>query len=194
MDILVSEELLTARLRPFQQVCPTILDVFIWRNDLYPLFISGGVTLLFGSLYFLQPSVITTVAVFALMFTLVDFLLPLVAKSTPDDWSDEKEKKFTVLVNRIVYYSILAWNSQITLQDWKAERPNLYSSCVITTLVLLAWIGNAVNNLFLFYLAVLFCSLLPGLLHRRILQTYLSQLVVIVGKWMGFKPNSKKKE
>jgi hypothetical protein len=114
--------------------------------------------------------------------TIADYVLPLVSKtvSSSEDWSSEKEKKFSIFVNRIAYYSVQVWNSQVLLEEWKKEHPNLYSSIVIVSLLFLAWIGNAIHNLWLAYILVLFLALLPGLLHRRIIQAYVSRLVTMI--------------
>ncbi|CAL8122488.1 unnamed protein product [Orchesella dallaii] len=182
MEILVNEELLKDRLTPCREICPFLLDLFIWRKEAYPLMIAGTVTSFFLVLWYLEPSVVTALSVLGLVVTIADFLLPLLSKtvSSSEDWSSEKEKKFSIFVNRIAYYSVQVWNSQVLLEEWKKDHPNLYSSTVIVSLLLLAWIGNAVHNLWLAYILVLFLALLPGLLHRRIIQVYVSRFILMV--------------
>jgi hypothetical protein len=194
MDILVNEELLKDRLTECRELCPLLLDVFIWRTNLYPCILGGIVTFIFGLFWYIEPTVITTIAVIGLILTLADFLLPLLSKSVgpaPADWTPEKEKKFSIFVNRIAYYSVQFWNFTVTLEEWKLAKPNVYSAGVIGSLLIIAWIGNAVNNLLLSYFLVLFLTLLPGLLHRRILQKYVSKAVVMAGHYLGVKPKQK---
>ncbi|ODM95648.1 ADP-ribosylation factor-like protein 6-interacting protein 1 [Orchesella cincta] len=182
MEILVNEELLKDRLTPCREICPFLLDLFIWRKETYPIMIAGTVTSFFLVLWYLEPSVVTALSVLGLVVTVADFFLPLLSKtvSSSEDWSSEKEKKFSIFVNRIAYYSVQVWNSQVLLEDWKKDHPNLYSSTVIVSLLFLAWIGNAVHNLWLAYILVLFLALLPGLLHRRIIQVYVSRLILMI--------------
>jgi len=182
MEILVNEEMLKDRLTPCREICPFLLDLFIWRKETYPIMIAGAVTSFFFMLWYWEPSVVTALSVVGLAVTIADYILPLVSKtvSSSEDWSSEKEKKFSIFVNRIAYYSVQVWNSQVLLEEWKKEHPNVYSSIVIVSLLFLAWIGNAIHNLWLAYILVLFLALLPGLLHRRIIQAYVSRLVTMV--------------
>ncbi|OXA55508.1 ADP-ribosylation factor-like protein 6-interacting protein 1 [Folsomia candida] len=189
MEILVNEELLKDRLTPCREVCPILLDLFIWRKDVYPCILVGAVTSIFGLIWYYDPSVVTAFSVLGLILTVGDYLLPLVSKSvsTADSWNSEKEKKFSILVNRVTFFSVQVWNFQVTLEEWKKEYPNAYSSTLIVVLLFMAWIGNAVNNLFLTYLFVVFLALLPGLLHRRILHVYVSKIVLFVSNLIGSK-------
>jgi len=190
MEILVNEELLREKLVPCREVCPVLLDIFTWKEDVYPIVLSSVVTTFFGLLWYLDPSVLTAISSIGLILTATDFLLPLLSKSVTklDDWTPEKERKFTIFINRIAYYSVQVWNFNVSLNDWKREKPNMYTSCVVVALLFLAWIGNAVNNLFLAYLAILFLALVPGLLHRRILQRYLAKTVLTILAALGIKP------
>jgi len=141
----------------------------------------------------LDPSVITALSLLGLVITIADFVLPTISKSvvSDDTWNSEKEKKFSIFVNRIAYYGVQIWNFQVQLEEWKREKPNMYASTVICSLLLTAWIGNAVNNLILVYFLVLFVALLPGLLHRRILQVLFASVVVKVGNMLGIKRKTK---
>lgn len=122
-----NEELLKDRLTPCREICPFLLDLFIWRKEAYPFIIAGAVTSFFMLLFYWQPSVLTALSVLGLLVTVADYVLPLVSKtvSSSEDWNSEKEKKFSIFVNRIAYYSVQVWNSQVMLEEWKKEHPNL---------------------------------------------------------------------
>lgn len=80
-------------------------------------------------LWYWEPSVVTALSILGLVFTIADYLLPLVSKtvSSSEDWNSEKEKKFSIFVNRIAYYSVQVWNSQVMLEEWKKDHPNVVS-------------------------------------------------------------------
>ena len=62
---------------------------------------------------------------------MTDFILPYISRAvgtTSDDWNPEKERKFIVFVNRIAYYSVQVWNFNVTVNDWKKEKPNIVSN------------------------------------------------------------------
>lgn len=193
MEILTNEELLKDKLNPCRELCPILLDIFFWKKEYYPYALAGFVTFVFGTLWYLDPSVITAVSILGLIITLADFFLPSISKSilSEERWSSEKDKKFSIFVNRIAYFSVQVWNFRIQLDEWKKERPNQYAAITVVALLTLAWIGNAVNNLFLVYLIFLFASLLPGLLHRRILQKFIGYFALTVGNALGIKRKSK---
>ena len=72
---------------------------------------------------------ITAIAIVGLLCTVTDYILPFVSKSVgvSEEWSTEKEKKFSIFVNRIAYYSVQVWNFQVTLDEWKKDKPNMVS-------------------------------------------------------------------
>jgi hypothetical protein len=80
--------------------------------------------------WYLDPSVLTALSFLGLLITSSDFLLPLLWKtvsSSPEDWTPDREKKFSIFVNRITYYSVQVRNAQVTLQEWKRDKPNIVS-------------------------------------------------------------------
>lgn len=84
-------------------------------------------TTFFMLLWYWEPSVVTALAVLGLVVTGADFVLPLLSKTVggSDDWNSEKEKKFSIFVNRIAYYSVQVWNSRVMLEEWKKDHPNV---------------------------------------------------------------------
>jgi len=76
-----------------------------------------------------NPSIVTAFSVMGLILTIGDYLLPVVSKTvtTPESWTTEKEKKFSIFVNRIAYYSVQVWNFQVHLEEWKKDYPNAVS-------------------------------------------------------------------
>jgi hypothetical protein len=80
--------------------------------------------------WYVDPSVLTALSFLGLLITGTDFLFPLLWKtvsSSPEDWTPEREKKFSIFVNRIAYYSVQLWNTHVTLEEWKRDKPNIVS-------------------------------------------------------------------
>lgn len=80
---------------------------------------------------------ITALSIFGLIVTLADFLLPTISKtiSSDDQWNSEKEKKFSIFVNRIAYFAVQVWNSQVQLDEWKRDKPNQVRALIYPVLM-----------------------------------------------------------
>lgn len=63
----------------------------------------------------------------------------------------------------------------------------MYSIMLLVTLVVLAWIGNLINNLLLTYFIALFAVMFPGLKHHGIIQEYASKAASFVANLIGSK-------
>lgn len=54
----------------------------------------------------------------------------------------------------------------------KENNPKFYSIILLVNLIIIAWIGNLVNNLFLTYLGCLFLMLYPGMKKHGLIEKY----------------------
>lgn len=153
-------------------------SMLLWKKKAYPWIVFAVTTFLFAEIAVYDLSIVTIVSLLLLLFTLVDFLAPMVVSTLiKDDWSTAKQKELedvckvlaTVIVSAKVYYA--------SLQEVKATRPNLYYPVTLVTLCLFAWVGNSVNNLFISYVLVLALMMTPGLVHLGILQKYYASVM-----------------
>jgi len=62
-------------------------------------------------------------------------------------------------------------------RQMKETKPKQYSFVLLTSLLMLAYIGNTINNLLLLYLVTMSIVLLPGLKHHGILQQIIKQAI-----------------
>ncbi|KAL3191611.1 hypothetical protein MRX96_059707 [Rhipicephalus microplus] len=80
--------------------------------------------------------------------------------------------------------AVHAWQSVVnacaSLKKAKQDKPKAYVVAVLISLLLMAWIGNAFDNLFLTYLIVLFLAMTPGMKHHGIFKKYFSATVLTI--------------
>ncbi|RWS27272.1 ADP-ribosylation factor-like protein 6-interacting protein 1 [Leptotrombidium deliense] len=93
------------------------------------------------------------------------------------DSSSTQEKVYNDICTELAlgWVTLLsAWNSWQKIKD---SKPKVYFIGFLTTLLVFAWIGNLINNLFLAYLMTTFIVLFPGLKHHGILQKYVGECI-----------------
>uniref|UniRef100_A0A0A9YLA5 ADP-ribosylation factor-like protein 6-interacting protein 1 n=1 Tax=Lygus hesperus TaxID=30085 RepID=A0A0A9YLA5_LYGHE len=153
-------------------------SVLLWKKKAYPWATFAVVTFLFAEIALYDLSMVTITSLLLLVFTLVDFLAPIIVGAiVKDEWTASKQKELedvckilaNVMISTKVYYA--------SLMEVKATRPNLYYPVSLVTLCIFAWIGNCISNLFITYAIVLSIVMLPGLIHLGILQKYYRSLL-----------------
>jgi len=138
-------------------------------------------------IWLLDATLLTTFSIIGIILTTADYAVPLVLSNLfdPANWNDKKEQEF----NETCVALATTWKSLLDLwTEWnviKATRPKLYSGLLLSILVVLAWIGNLFNNLFLTYLIVLFVALYPGLKTHGIIEKHLGKLIASVKEKVG---------
>jgi hypothetical protein len=138
-----------------------------------------SVTGLFVLIWLFNTSVLTTLSVIGLVITVADYVAPLVFRDFFDSsrWGHKEEKVFETVCEEIAtatFLVITLWNQW---RDLKETKPKLYSFILLTSLLMLAYIGNTINNLLLLYVLTMFIVLLPGLKHHGILQQMINQSI-----------------
>ncbi|XP_063221024.1 ADP-ribosylation factor-like protein 6-interacting protein 1 [Bacillus rossius redtenbacheri] len=146
-------------------------SVLAWEKHWYPWLLIGISTTLFTFLWYLDMSVLSTVAVACLVVTAVDYLGPIARTSicARDSWSGAKERQLEDVCRalaRTEHQVLSCWKSR---QSIKAAWPHLYVVVEVIGLACLAYIGYTVNNMFLSYLLVTTALMLPGLKHSGFL-------------------------
>ena len=137
------------------------------------------VTGTFLLVWILNASVLTTLSVIGFILTITDYLAPLLCSNFIDSskWGDNEEKIYESVCEDIatdIFLVMTVWNQW---REMKETKPKLYSFILLTSLLMLAYIGNTINNLFLLYLLTMSLVLLPGLKHHGILQQIISQSI-----------------
>ncbi|KAK2829771.1 hypothetical protein Q7C36_017761 [Tachysurus vachellii] len=170
-------------------------DQFLrWEKAWFPAVLVGSTTVLFLLVYYLDPSVLTGLSGAVMVLCLADYLVPTLAPRIfgSNKWTTEQQQRFHQICGNLVKTQrrVLGWWKR--LFALKEEKPKMYFLSVISTLVVVAWIGQQVHNLFLTYLIVNFLLLLPGLNQHGIISKYAGMVKREVNKLL--KQKEKKNE
>ncbi|XP_046688556.1 ADP-ribosylation factor-like protein 6-interacting protein 1, partial [Homalodisca vitripennis] len=124
------------------------------RTSGNPGLVAGVSTAIFTLLWLLEPSLLTTVSFIGLLVTLLDYLVPTVCAGLyrPENWTGAKEKQFEEICRTLALCYSAASHQLQAFKELKVTSPKLYYSVTITSLAVLAYIGNKVDNLFLSYI------------------------------------------
>uniref|UniRef100_L7LTB8 Putative adp-ribosylation factor-like 6 n=1 Tax=Rhipicephalus pulchellus TaxID=72859 RepID=L7LTB8_RHIPC len=165
-----------------REVVLPLHSVLLWSQPYYPGCIFGAITTVFLLLWYLEPSLLTTFSLIGMLVCLLDYLVPLLLAQlcSPDKWTSQHERQ----LHDICLEAVHAWQSMVnacaSLKKAKQEKPKAYVVAVLISLLVMAWIGNAFDNLFLTYLIVLFLAMTPGMKHHGIFKKYFSATVLTI--------------
>ncbi|KRT81609.1 hypothetical protein AMK59_5964 [Oryctes borbonicus] len=192
---------LKAAVKNWREIILPISSVILWEKPWHPCALIGGMylhklyyskcrcdfilgtTILFMSIWLLDPSLLTAISIIGLTITISDYIVPLLTASMMkgDTWSEKKEKQLDEVCLMLLKYFNVIVNRASTFCELRTFKPKLYYSCTIIVLMLLAWIGNNINNLFLTYLLVVAILLLPGMEQNGIINVYTKILTQKIG-------------
>ncbi|XP_005908645.2 ADP-ribosylation factor-like protein 6-interacting protein 1 [Bos mutus] len=149
--------------------------VLRWERAWFPPAIMGVVSLVFLTIYYLDPSVLSGVSCFVMFLCLADYLVPILAPRIfgSNKWTTEQQQRFHEICSNLVKTRRRAvgwWKRLFTLKE---EKPKMYFMTMIISLAAVAWVGQQVHNLLLTYLIVTFLLLLPGLNQHGIISKYI---------------------
>ncbi|XP_033116810.1 ADP-ribosylation factor-like protein 6-interacting protein 1 [Anneissia japonica] len=164
-----------------------------WEQDSYPGIMAGCVSALFFAIWYLEPSILTTVSLLAMVVCLIDYFLPRVFTKYihTGEWVPDNQQQYQQICIGIVNTKNKVTRFTSEMKEMKSNKPKQYCALVLIVLGIIAFVGNAVPNFFLTYLFVLFMVLLPGLHHRGLLHKYYSIAVKQVLEALG---RNKKKD
>uniref|UniRef100_A0AAY5EWP2 RETREG1-3/ARL6IP-like N-terminal reticulon-homology domain-containing protein n=1 Tax=Electrophorus electricus TaxID=8005 RepID=A0AAY5EWP2_ELEEL len=150
-------------------------DQFLrWEKPWFPGALMGITTVVFLLVYYLDPSVLTGLSCTVMILCLADYLVPTLAPRIfgSNKWCVQQQQRFHQICGSLVKTQrrVIGWWRR--LFALKEEKPKMYVLSVISSLVVVAWIGQQVHNLFLTYLIVSFLLLLPGLSQHGIINKY----------------------
>ncbi|KAJ8363887.1 hypothetical protein SKAU_G00127180 [Synaphobranchus kaupii] len=162
------------QLQGWGEVILAVDQVLHWQKPWFPVALIGVTTVLFSMVYFLDPSVLTGVSCCVMFLCLADYLVPILAPRifSSRKWTTEQQQRFHEICGNMAKTQrrVVGWWKRIFAL--KEEKPKMYFLSVISSLVVFAWIGQQVHNLFLTYLIVTFLLLLPGLNQHGIFSKY----------------------
>ncbi|CAL1587624.1 unnamed protein product [Knipowitschia caucasica] len=168
--------------------------VLRWEKPWFPGALLGALSLLFLLIYYLDPSVLTGLSCFAMLLCLADYLVPTLAPRVfgSNKWTTEQQQRFHEICGNLVKLQrrVVGWGRRLCTM--KEEKPKVYFGSVMTSLLVVAWIGQQVHNLLLTFLIVSFLLLLPGLNQHGVISKYMSMAKREINKLM--KQKEKKNE
>ncbi|XP_020282753.1 ADP-ribosylation factor-like protein 6-interacting protein 1 [Pseudomyrmex gracilis] len=158
---------LKRKMESWREIILPLYSILLWERSWYPGLIFGFVTMVFCTIWILEPPLLTMISMCLLIFALVDYLVPTLTSflCNAQSWTGQKEKKLIEICQSLSDAILEIQRVWASLSRIRHNRPNLYYSAVIFCLILFAWIGNSINNLLLFYILVNSFLLTPGFRH-----------------------------
>merc|ERR1711944_108984 len=86
------------------------------------------------------------------------------------DWNEEKEKRYDAFCKNLVRILGNVQRAYTWYMGWRSQKPLVNFAVTVTSLVVLAYIGNRINNFFLAYLISIAVVLFPKIHHQGLLQ------------------------
>ncbi|KAF6125398.1 hypothetical protein HJG60_009868 [Phyllostomus discolor] len=129
-----------------------------WERPWFPPAIIGVVSLVFLTIYGLDPSVLSGVSCFVMFLCLADYFVPILAPRIfgSNKWTTEQQQRFHEICSSLVktrWRAVGWWKRLFTLKE---EKPKMQ-----------------VHNLLLTYLIVTFLLMLPGLNQHGVISKYI---------------------
>ncbi|KAF0291972.1 ADP-ribosylation factor-like protein 6-interacting protein 1 [Amphibalanus amphitrite] len=160
-------------LEDWRELLAPLHGVLVWRHEYHPPLLAAVVTLIFLVVWYLEPPLLTLVAVLGVTATTADYLVPALCQALfrPQDWTASNEREFERMCELLADISTSMECCWFQLSGWKQEKPKLYFIGMVGVLLLLAWLGNNINNLFLAYLLAQWIVMYPGLRQRGLIKS-----------------------
>jgi len=134
---------------------------------------AGGsiLTLMFGIVWCWDPSFLTFISFIGCVLTLADYFGPkLLPYVMSNEWNEEKEKRYDAFCRNVVRILTRGETAYTRYMDWRGTKPLLNFVATVVSLLILAWIGNRINNFFLAYLISIAAVLFPKIHRQGLLQ------------------------
>lgn len=159
---------LKRRMECWREVILPLNSILLWERSWYPGLIVGITSTIFFLIWVLEPALLTIISVSLLVLALIDYLVTPLASflCAVNSWTGQKEKKLNEICQNLSVTILQLQNLWRSMLQTRNDRPNIYYAGIITCLVICIWIGNTINNLLIFYIAVNVILLLPGLRHK----------------------------
>ncbi|GLH00177.1 Acyl carrier protein, mitochondrial [Gryllus bimaculatus] len=118
---------LKRELEGWREVIIPVNSILLWEKNWYPGMLVGLTTTVFLFLWYLDPSVLTTVSVLGLITTLVDYLVPTLTASIchPDSWTGLKERKLEEICRNLIATQTQLMFYWALFYDMRQSRPRV---------------------------------------------------------------------
>lgn len=175
----------------FQANRPLVLklhSILTWEQDIHPVMIVAFVSFSFLIVHLMNSSVLTTLSYLGIAGALVDLAMPTIAKSlcgssgTQAKLNEKDNQRFDKICLDLAKVYAFVRNSMGTCCSLKTSKPKLYYPGLLGTLLVLAYVGNKINNLFLTYLVTLLVVLYPGLEKKGLPQKAVEFVFLKLGR------------
>ena len=145
--------------------------------DQYAYVGGGALTLLFATVWCWDPSFLTFISFVGFVLTIADYFGPkLLPYLLSNDWNEEKEKRYDAFCKNLVRILGNVERAYTWYMGWRSQKRLVNFAVTVTSLVVLAWIGNRINNFFLAYLISIAVVLFPKIHRQGLLQQGFSML------------------
>lgn len=166
-------------------------SILTWEQDIHPILVVAFVSVSFLIIHLLNSSVLTTLSYLGIAGALVDLAMPQIAKKLGGSSSsssgqakagDKDNQRFDKICLDLAKVYAFFRNSCNTCCSLKSSKPKVYYPGLLLSLLVLAYIGNKINNLFLTYLVTLLIALYPGLERKGIPQKAVEFVYLKLGR------------
>jgi len=171
-------------------------SVLGWECDWYPAVTAGLLSASFLFIWYWDPTLLTFIAFLGLMLTLVDYAGPKIINQVfgSDSWNGAKDKKYDQVCGEIVSAIEGVESAFAFCREARSKKPIVHFVATCGSLVVLAWLGNRINNFFLAYVLTMGLVMLPGLIRRGILEKHFAQVGLKFNELLKGKESLKKVE
>lgn len=176
---------LSNRFQTHKSLVLKLHSVLSWEQDLHAGIVFGAVSAFFLLIHLLNSSVLSTLSYLGIAIALFDLAAPMIAtklSSTSAKLSDKDNQRFDKICLDLAKVYAFFHGLCSSSCSLKTQKPKMYYPGLLGSLLVLAYIGNKVNNLFLTYLLVLSVAFYPGLEKRGITQKIVDQVLVTLGR------------
>lgn len=157
----------------WREIILPLNSILLWERSWYPGLIFGITTSIFLMIWMMEPALLTLISISLLLWLVCLFLIDHITQimiffnlSNSRNWTGQKEKKFNEICQNLSITILQLQHAWRSIVQTRNDRPNIYYGITTICLILLAWIGNTIDNLFLLYVAVNTILLIPGLRHK----------------------------
>ncbi|XP_061396739.1 ADP-ribosylation factor-like protein 6-interacting protein 1 [Musca vetustissima] len=173
-------------LEPWRNVIVHIDSLLVWEKNFYPAIIFAAVSIFYLSLWAMDLSIITMVALAGLLGVIFDFLYPTISKLlfNTDQWSGKQEAQFENVVTQLcdIKFLLLGWYEYLFAN--KEKKSTVFVIIMSIVLLTLAWIGAIFNNLLLMYFVTLGLAMYPGIQDKGVLNKFKERFGCLVSSNM----------
>lgn len=183
---------LKSNLQKYRSLIIPLNKILEWEQNFYPGVVIGVITFVFALVWYLEPSILTTVCLIGIILSAADFALPTLISHlfSSEEWSAVQEAQYDAICQRLVHAKQHVVDLKNWLTDLKANKPKIYLVIMMAVFASTAWLGSLIDNLFLTYLIVVGLTMIPGLRKHGILQQGTDKIKDLIANARSSKPKT----